>query len=612
MTTVVLSPVNAWTQFFGGNTASSAPNIPLAGGMLNIYAAGTTTPVTTYTSNTGLIANTNPIVLDSAGRLPGVEIWWPAGSSYKAVLMDASGNVIPNGTWDNIPGINDPTLVAAPATAITYTPPGTGAVSTTVAAKLGQWINPRDYGADPTGVADSTTALTNAIAAAGIGGTVAISYGDKYLINSNLTINNNVSILGPNSFVGTMTSNSESASYASLGGALILNSAATITVNAGASIKGFLIYCSGMTFPATDSSSFAGTAITIGGDDATISDCMILGFVQGITSNGFQRLSCIDVRGDNVAGIYINNSQDTARIVRCHMWPFAVFRAGVTAAQMQRSGAAYKIDSSNDWAIFDKCLSYGYATGFIANSSDSVTFLMCEADNTALGFGVGFQATGTCVDLLFQSCRAAAQIQGFQISMTAGAGVIARVAECTAWGNTTHGLLVAAASGGDCQIMGGEFRNNPNHISIASATPLVDIDNVRFDTSSIIYNISVSTTNVRIGAFNNYGGLAAGGQPVGTVANAAVPSVASASAISLPPNATDVIITGTTGIGTINAGWAGRVVTLYFSAALSVFSSTGAANAVKLNSGATFTAAANSTLTIRHNGVQWFEIGRNA
>lgn len=132
---VVLSPLNAWTQFFGGNTAASSPNNPLSGGLLNIYAAGTTTPVTTYTSSSGLTANTNPIVLDSAGRLPGVEIWWTAGSSYKFVLMDASSNIIPDGTWDNIPGINDTTgLFPIPATSVSFTP--TGGSATTVAAFL--------------------------------------------------------------------------------------------------------------------------------------------------------------------------------------------------------------------------------------------------------------------------------------------------------------------------------------------------------------------------------------------------------------------------------------------------------------------------------------------
>ena len=105
---LVLSPIGNGFQFFGGNTAASSPNIPLSAGLLYIYSAGTTTPVTTYTTSAGTIANTNPIVLGPDGRPP-YEIWWTAGANYKLVLKDTQGNAIPNASYDNIPGINDVT-----------------------------------------------------------------------------------------------------------------------------------------------------------------------------------------------------------------------------------------------------------------------------------------------------------------------------------------------------------------------------------------------------------------------------------------------------------------------------------------------------------------------
>jgi len=65
---VNLSPVGGVAaQFFDNN------GDPLSGGLLYSYASGTTTPLATYTSSTGLTANTNPIVLDSAGRVPGAK-----------------------------------------------------------------------------------------------------------------------------------------------------------------------------------------------------------------------------------------------------------------------------------------------------------------------------------------------------------------------------------------------------------------------------------------------------------------------------------------------------------------------------------------------------------
>ena len=69
------------SQFFNNTGA------PLAGGRLYSYAAGTTIPLATYTDSTGLIANTDPIILDSAGR---ANIWLGA-SSYKFVLQNSLG-----------------------------------------------------------------------------------------------------------------------------------------------------------------------------------------------------------------------------------------------------------------------------------------------------------------------------------------------------------------------------------------------------------------------------------------------------------------------------------------------------------------------------------------
>jgi len=90
----------AGAQFFdsGGD--------PLSGGLLYTYLAGTTTPVSTYTSRSGAAFNTNPIVLDAAGRTP-AEIWLDGGVLYKFVLKTSAFAQI--GSYDNIPAVNDPT-----------------------------------------------------------------------------------------------------------------------------------------------------------------------------------------------------------------------------------------------------------------------------------------------------------------------------------------------------------------------------------------------------------------------------------------------------------------------------------------------------------------------
>lgn len=84
----------AGAQFFDNN------GIILTGGKISTYTAGTTTPAVTYTSSLGVTPHTNPIILDSAGRVPGGEIWLPIASAYKFVVETSTNVLI--GDYDNI------------------------------------------------------------------------------------------------------------------------------------------------------------------------------------------------------------------------------------------------------------------------------------------------------------------------------------------------------------------------------------------------------------------------------------------------------------------------------------------------------------------------------
>lgn len=93
------SPIGGFAgQFFDNNGQ------PLSGGKVYTYAAGTTTPQATYTSALGITPHANPIVLDSAGRVPGGEIWLTDGLIYKFVFETSTAILI--GTYDNITGVN--------------------------------------------------------------------------------------------------------------------------------------------------------------------------------------------------------------------------------------------------------------------------------------------------------------------------------------------------------------------------------------------------------------------------------------------------------------------------------------------------------------------------
>jgi hypothetical protein len=101
---VNLSPIGNGFQFFNND------GLPLNAGKIFTYQAGSTTPLTTYTDSSGLIANTNPIILGTDGRPPST-IWLTEGFFYKFVLKTSSDVTIQ--TYDNLYGIIGATPPAA-------------------------------------------------------------------------------------------------------------------------------------------------------------------------------------------------------------------------------------------------------------------------------------------------------------------------------------------------------------------------------------------------------------------------------------------------------------------------------------------------------------------
>ena len=150
-------------QFF------TAGGIPLVGGHLYTYAAGTSTPLASYTSASGVTQNPTDIVLDSRGETPnGV---WLNGASYKFVLADAAATPVVIWTVDNInaqEAIND--LLAFEAllagstgsTLVGFTQTGPG-TTRTVQSKLSDSYSVADFGfLTSASAAANTTAFANA------------------------------------------------------------------------------------------------------------------------------------------------------------------------------------------------------------------------------------------------------------------------------------------------------------------------------------------------------------------------------------------------------------------------------------------------------------------
>lgn len=209
MTVNLSALAGAGQQFFDNN------GNPLLGGKLWSYAAGTTTPQTTYTTAAGTpgTEHTNPIILDSAGRVPAGEIWLTAGSNYKFVLMTSTN--VPLATWDNITGING-TGIASDASNVSFTgfdgqvgvvqdladddgsdwigfnQAGAGAVARSAQDKMRDTVSVKDFGAVGDGVADDTVSVQAALTT---GKSVYVPSG-VYKITSTLTLSNGQMIFG--------------------------------------------------------------------------------------------------------------------------------------------------------------------------------------------------------------------------------------------------------------------------------------------------------------------------------------------------------------------------------------------------------------------------------
>lgn len=280
---VNLSPVGGAAAQFFDNSGQV-----LTGGKLYTYLAGTTTPAITYTSNSGITAHPNPIILNAAGRVPDSgEIWLTDSISYKFVLKDQNDVLI--ATYDNIVGINSnfvnftgeeetqaatqgqtvftlTTIQYLPATnnllvfvngskqvpvtnfietsstvvtfvdglnvgdvvdfctatpintnantaaSISYNEGCVGSVNRTVQAKLEETLSVLDFGADSTGVANSTASFQ---AAVNCSPEVNIPPG-TYLLNSNPTptgaatwvFQNGADLSGAGNLVGNVISRS--------------------------------------------------------------------------------------------------------------------------------------------------------------------------------------------------------------------------------------------------------------------------------------------------------------------------------------------------------------------------------------------------------------------
>ncbi len=166
---------NGKQQFIDGN------GNPLAGGSVAFYLPGTLTPTNTWQDPGLTILNANPVILDANGM---ASIWGIGSTQYRQIVENSVGVTI----WDQVVGLVD-----------SYQLSSTGSVVRTVPSKLQESISVLDFGADPTGVADSTSAFNSCFAAT----TNPVIPPGNYIFNEQLNYNSTskLSIKGAGSSV---------------------------------------------------------------------------------------------------------------------------------------------------------------------------------------------------------------------------------------------------------------------------------------------------------------------------------------------------------------------------------------------------------------------------
>lgn len=244
-----------------------------------------------------------------------------------------TSTVFTTGTVIESPWLNDVNAATYNGGAV-YTPAGTGAIPTTVQAKLRQYVSVTDFGADPTGVADSTAAFLAAIGAYSTQRDIYVPTG-TYKITNTLALGLNKRLVGAGSALVTLKFNS--------------SDLFCITGDAYTQIQGITIQ---KIVPASRTGIASYTPTTSNGfRNGTLRDVVIIDFDVGIGST--QGLT---------QGLMFNNEYDNVRIYNA------------TIAVEMGSGS-----NTNTWI---NCSFWDCATALKLNNVSSQIFVGCNFENS--------------------------------------------------------------------------------------------------------------------------------------------------------------------------------------------------------------------------------------
>jgi hypothetical protein len=335
---------------------------------------------------------------------------------------------------------------------------------------------------------------------------------------------------------------------------------------------------------------------------------------------------------DCVNGILVNNPDDTVHGYACEAFPYATLGQSGTPPSnwLDRLGVAFSfvqtVTATGGNATLYDCFSYGYQTGFLLNGCNNALLDGCWADGTnQLGTAVGFSVVGNSYggdQNYIRGCTTTGQQTGYKCESNVGTSTTfsdCQVSACEAVKNYTGNFAFVVYSG-DCYIenckvrgSGGSGYTSSAVYSSASSANNLYISNLvsqglNGDLASPIWNNNGS--NVVFTQLNNdYHDFPL---PASPIYNYVLPTVASASLISLPLNGDVFSVTGNTTITGLQGGYPGRKVYLLFDAgSITVDHGLATANGILLANAQNSTFAQYSVLSLIYDGGQsrWTQVG---
>lgn len=187
MTAIAIQPA---FQVFSDTDGSPLENGYIWIGQANLDPQ--TNPIAVYWDEALTILAAQPIrTLGGYPSWNGTPARLYAATSYSIRVLDAKGSLVYSAPDENGPLFGG----TISSVDVTFLQAGAGAVERTAQSKLRDVVSVLDFGADPTGAADSTTAIQAAIAAAA---GKALDFGDglTFLVSSTLNLQSNSKYIG--------------------------------------------------------------------------------------------------------------------------------------------------------------------------------------------------------------------------------------------------------------------------------------------------------------------------------------------------------------------------------------------------------------------------------